>query len=121
MQDALRSVQRDPIQALTEIAASRPRPLPHAESHEAQADDEAGALSRRVVERVLSQRRYRMLTPLTILKSIYLPCAHSACAAALGPPLQHSIEGAHDLRRMMHRPVHLVSNPTVQVRIPNTT
>ena len=110
-------MQRDPIEALTEIAANRPRPAPLAEPHETPPREDTGPLDGRVVERVLSRRRCRMLTPLTILKSIYLPTA----ASSASPQLQHGVEGAHDLRRMTRRPVYLVSNPTVQACHCNAT
>jgi hypothetical protein len=118
VQDALAAPLRDPLQALTEIVSARATRVHPYTDHNILNHTDGNLLDASTAQLILSRRHFRMLTPMTILKSAYLPCGQlqptvgNSCA--LEPSLP-SIEGAHDLRRMTQRPVWFVSNPTVQV------
>jgi hypothetical protein len=120
VQNALAAPLEDPVQALTPIHPPLPTPARNSSfaggSGHPPPYDQPGfdAVPSATVQAVLSQRRFRMLTPHTILKSFHQPDAFLGNGAA---KLSH-IEGISDLYRIEDAPIWLVSNPSVKVSDP---
>jgi hypothetical protein len=109
LQVALALPADDPIQALTPIPPAFPTrensSLPFPEDGDTLPN---GCVPASVVRRVMAQRRFRMLTPHTILKSFHQP----DLLAATNPGLL----GVPDILHVDGKPITLVSNPSIQVR-----
>lgn len=71
-----------------------------------------GTVPAETAAQVVAARRFRMLSPFTILKSFHQPDAFSATDAASG----RDIPGLSDLYQVAKKPIWLASNPSVQVR-----
>ena len=77
-------------------------------SHGAE-DESSTTVSNIVVSRVLGRRRFRMLTPHTILKSFHAPESFGGSVEV------DSLDGVSDLRQVSELPIWITSNPSVQV------
>jgi hypothetical protein len=112
VQDALVAPLRDPMHALTLIAAPRAlrTDMPSRVDRSLAPPGQAGPLPEATVQVVLRTRTFRMLTPHTILKSFHQPDASSVHDSGL--------QGVTDLLRVLGLPIWLVSNPSLQARLP---
>lgn len=120
LQVALAAPLDDPVQALTPILpafpprsnSSTPFNLP---DHAMSLD---GCVAPAVVQQVLATRRFRMLTPHTILKSFHqnnLPLHSQQNLFPHSEEGEETLPGVLDLRHVVGKPICLVSNPSIQV------
>ena len=124
LQVALAAPLDDPVQALTPILPAFP---PRSNSStpfnfEDLGTSPDGCVSAAVVQQVLASRRFRMLTPHTILKSFHqnnLPVHSQQNLFPLAEEGEETLPGVLDLCHVSGKPIWLVSNPSIQVR-PNT-
>jgi hypothetical protein len=121
---ALTAPLDDPVQALTPILPSffpfsnAISPFNVADNHSTAPVD--GSVPAEVVKNVLFSRRFRMLTPHTILKSFHqqkLPLSSQSDLFAPSEERDQSLPGVLGLRHVAGKPICLVSNPSIQVRL----
>lgn len=110
VQNALAAPLEDPVRALTPLPQAAGPPS-RAATPMLEEENPDGTVPAATAAQVLAARRFRMLSPFTILKSFHQPGAFSATDAASG----RDIPGLSDLYQVAGKPIWLASNPSVQV------